>query len=455
MTDGPLFDRVLIANRGEIAVRVIRTCRELGISTAVVYSTEDRDALATQLADRAIHIGPAPAKKSYLNLAAIMEAAAQCGADAIHPGYGFLSEDPDFASVCADQGVVFIGPPPKLMLTLGDKAAARALLASTGLPVLPGGAGTDASLESAERTAELTGYPLIIKAAAGGGGRGMTVVRTPEELGAAYQSIVATAQTLFGDGSVYLERYLDKAKHIEVQVLCDQYGNAVHLGERDCSVQRRKQKLIEETPAATLDRDTAATLGAQAASGAAQIGLHGASTFEFLFDTAGNYYFMEVNCRIQVEHPVTEMVSGLDIVAEQLRIAAGRPLTFGQRHVELRGHAMECRINAEDPAKGFRPTPGKLTTLRLPSGPFTRVDSYVEAGDSVSQAYDSLVAKVITWGADRDTARHRMIRALSEVRLAGRGMQDTASFLSGILEHPDFRSGRHTTAMLDSIHAES
>jgi acetyl-CoA carboxylase, biotin carboxylase subunit len=449
--DPGLFRTILIANRGEIAVRVIRTCQELGIPTAVVYSTEDRDALATHLADRAVQIGPAPARKSYLNMAAIMEAAAQCGADAIHPGYGFLSEDADFASVCYEQGVTFIGPPPALMNTLADKAAARALLASTGLPVLPGGAGTEATLEDAERTVGKTGYPLIIKAAAGGGGRGMAVVRSPAGLASAYRSIVATAQQLFGDGSVYLERYLDRAKHIEVQVLCDQHGQAVYLGERDCSVQRRKQKLIEETPAATLARSTARALGEQSARGAARIGLHGASTFEFLVDDEDNYYFMEVNCRIQVEHPVTEMVSGLDIVAEQIKIAAGHPLSFRQDQVILNGHAIECRINAEDPTRGFLPTPGRLAALRLPAGPFTRVDSYVAAGDAVSPAYDSLIAKVITWGSDRESARARMARALREVHVQGAGMRDTSQFLSEIIDHPEFRAGRHITTMIDAL----
>jgi acetyl-CoA carboxylase, biotin carboxylase subunit len=451
MTEDGLFGTILIANRGEIAVRVIRTCRELGISTAVGYSTEDRDALATQMADRAVQIGPAPARKSYLNMAAIMEAAAQCGADAVHPGYGFLSEDADFATVCQEQGLTFIGPPPALMKTLGDKAAARALLASTGLPVLPGGAGADATLRDAERTAEQTGYPLIIKAAAGGGGRGMTVVRSPGELAGAYRSIVATAQQLFGDGAVYVERYLERARHIEVQVLCDQHGNAVYLGERDCSVQRHRQKLVEETPAANLPRATARALGEQSARGAAQIGLHGASTFEFLVDGEGQHYFMEVNCRIQVEHPVTEMVTGLDIVAEQIRIAAGLPLRLRQDQVVLSGHAIECRINAEDPAHGFRPTPGRLTALRLPAGPFTRVDSYVAAGDTVSRSYDSLIAKVITWGSDRASARARMARALLEVHVEGAGMRDTSVFLGGIIDHPEFRAGRHTTTMVESL----
>jgi acetyl-CoA carboxylase biotin carboxylase subunit len=451
VSDHRLFRTVLVANRGEIAVRVIRTCRELSIPTAVVYSTEDRDALATRMADQAVQIGPAPTRKSYLNMAAIMEAAAQCGADAIHPGYGFLSEDADFATICQDNGVTFIGPPPPLMKTLGDKAAARSLLASTGLPVLPGGSGADATLRDAEETAQQTGYPLIIKAAAGGGGRGMTVVRSPGELAPAYRSIVATAQQLFGDGSVYLERYLDRAKHIEVQVLCDQHGQAVSLGERDCSVQRHKQKLIEETPAASLPRAAARLLGEQSARGAAQIGLHGASTFEFLVDDAGRHYFMEVNCRIQVEHPVTEMVSGLDIVAEQIRIAAGHRLSVRQDQVALRGHAIECRINAEDPGHGFRPTPGRLTALRLPAGPFTRVDSYVSAGDSVSPSYDSLIAKVVTWGSDRETARARMARALREVRVEGAGMRDTSEFLRGIIDHPDFRAGGHTTTMIDAL----
>jgi acetyl-CoA carboxylase biotin carboxylase subunit len=447
-----MFDTVLIANRGEIALRVARTCREMGIRTVAVCSTADEESAVARFADEVVRIGPPAPKRSYLNAPAIIEAALQTDADAVHPGYGFLSEDPDFAEVCTANGLSFIGPSAGVTQRLSDKAETRRIMAEAGLPVLPGSDGTLATGADAKEVADTIGYPVIIKAAAGGGGRGMTVVREPRDFGRSYRETRATAQAVFGDGRVYVERYVENARHVEVQVLCDQHGHGVHLGERDCSVQRRHQKLIEETPAPGIAPEAAARMCEVAVAGALATGYTGAGTFEFVAD-GDDFSFMEINCRIQVEHPVTEMVTGIDLVREQIRVAAGSPLGFTQEDVVRRGAALECRVNIEDPARGFVPTPGTLTEFEPPGGPFTRVDTHAYPGWTVTPDYDSLLAKVITWGPDRDAAIARMDRALGEARIAGRGVHTTIPFLRETLAHRLFRDAKHTTSLLDEIFA--
>ncbi|MFD6268705.1 acetyl-CoA carboxylase biotin carboxylase subunit [Nocardia asteroides] len=444
--------KVLIANRGEIAVRVIRTCRELGIATVAVHSAADRVSAAVRLADERVQIGPAPAKRSYLSIPAIIEAARATGADAIHPGYGFLSEDPDFAEVCETEGFVFVGAPAAVMARLGDKSTARALMADAGLPLLPGSRDPIDDVDTARALAEEIGYPVIIKAVAGGGGRGMRVVRDGEDFGTAWQQTRATAAAVFGDGRLYLERYLESARHVEVQILADTHGTVVHLGLRDCSLQRRHQKLVEEAPAPGLSDELAEQIGAAAVRGCAAAGYVGAGTVEFLLAPDGEFYFMEVNCRLQVEHPVTEMVTGIDLVAEQLRIAAGEPLRVGAG-VRPSGVAIECRVNAEDPEREFAPAPGTLTECVLPAGPFVRVDTHIAAGYAVPPHYDSLLAKVVVWAPDRPAAIDRMRRALAETTIAGAGVATTTDFLHDILDHPRFRAAAHDTALIGSLTA--
>jgi acetyl-CoA carboxylase, biotin carboxylase subunit len=452
-----VFDTVLIANRGEIALRIARTCRELGVRTVAVYSTEDADSAVVRYADAAVHIGPGAPRRSYLNIPAIMEAAFQSGADAIHPGYGLLSENPDLAEVCAANDITFIGPPAAILAALGDKTAARRQLTGAGLPVLPGSLDAIGTVAEAERLADEVGFPLIVKAAAGGGGRGMRVITGPGDVARRYLETRATAQTLFGDGRVYLERYLAAARHVEIQVLCDGFGNGVHLGERDCSVQRRHQKLIEETPAPRLPPALTAEMGAAAVRAAVATGYIGVGTFEFLVDDRQRYYFMEVNPRIQVEHPVTELVTGLDLVAEQLHVAAGGRLRLAQGDVVRRGAAIECRVNAENPDRDFAPTPGTIAVLDLPGGPFVRVDTAARAGARISASYDSLVAKVVVWAPDRDGALARMRRALREFDIRagfearGEGLHTTRDFLLTVLDDPDFVAGTHTTALVESL----
>ncbi|PSL52680.1 acetyl-CoA carboxylase biotin carboxylase subunit [Saccharothrix carnea] len=449
-----MFTKVLIANRGEIAVRVARTCREMGIGVVAVYSTEDRDSAVVRLADESVHIGPGPARRSYLNIPAVVEAALRTGADAVHPGYGFLSEDPDFAEVCVDNGLVFVGPPADVIANLGDKAAARVLMAEAGVPVLPGSTGPLRTAEEALGVADAIGYPVIVKAVAGGGGRGMRVVPDRGSFTRAYTETKAQAQMLFGDGRVYVERYLPDARHIEVQVLADRYGNVVHLGERDCSVQRRHQKLLEESPASRLDAGLVEKMGAAAVRGARWAGYVGAGTIEFLVGPDGGFHFMEANCRIQVEHPVTEAVTGVDLVAEQFRIAAGEPLSLRQRDVVARGAAIECRVNVEDPERGFVPTPGVLDEFVPSGGPFVRVDTHGYAGYRVPAAYDSLLAKLVVWAPDRAQAVDRMDRALAEFRVAGRGVRTTLEFLRHLTRHPEFRAGGYDTTFVERVLAE-
>jgi acetyl-CoA carboxylase, biotin carboxylase subunit len=446
-----MFSKVLIANRGEIALRVARACRELGIGIVAVYSTEDRDSAVVSYADEAIQIGPAPAKRSYLNIPAIAEAALRTGADAIHPGYGFLSEDPDFAEVCRDNGIAFIGPPTEVIAELGDKAVARMLMAEAGLPMLPGSLEPLCSVKDAQQVAADIGYPVIIKAAAGGGGMGMRVVRETDAFHCAYQETTADAQALFGDSRVYVERYLETARHVEIQVLADHFGNTIHLGERDCSVQRRHQKLIEESPAPRMPPGLATRMGQAAVRGAQAADYVGAGTFEFLLSPTGDFFFMEVNCRIQVEHPVTEMVTGVDLVQEQFRIAAGEPLRLRQGDVALRGAAIECRINVEDPDRHFLPTPGLLEEFMPPGGPFVRVDSHGFPGYRIPASYDSLLAKVVAWAPTRGQALDRMDRALAEFRVRGPGVHTTNSFLREVIRDPIFRSGEHGTTIVSQL----
>ena len=442
---------VLVANRGEFALRVLRTCRELGLGTVAVHSTSDAGSAAVRYADRAVCIGPGPAKRSYNHIPSVIEAARMTGADMIHPGYGFLSENPDFAEVCAAEGFTFVGPPASVMERLGDKAVARAMMVDAGLPLLPGSTEAVDDVDEAFALAESIGYPVIIKASAGGGGRGMTVVRDGGTFHDDFRRTRATATAVFGDGRVYVERYLDSARHVEIQVLCDAHGHGLHLGARDCSVQRRHQKLVEETPAPGLSDETVREMGEAAVRGVLAAGYTGAGTVEFLVDDQHRYYFMEVNCRLQVEHPVTEMVTGLDLVAEQLRIATGEPLGFSQDDVAPRGAAIECRINAEDPARDFAPTPAVVERFTPPGGPFVRVDTHVGAGYRIPPDYDSMLAKVLVWAPDRAGAIARMDRALEELELSGERLVTTAEFLRTVLAEPAFADGKHDTALLERM----
>nr|WP_055510066.1 acetyl-CoA carboxylase biotin carboxylase subunit [Nonomuraea pusilla] len=449
------FSKILIANRGEIALRIARTCRELGIATVAVYSTADRDARFVAYADEAVHIGPAPARRSYRYPPAIIEAALRTGAEAIHPGYGFLSEDADFARICAEHGLVFIGPSPEVMECVGDKARVRALLAAAGLPILPGSDGPVGTEAEAEEVAERIGYPVIVKAAAGGGGRGIEAAHHRAGLREAYRRTTALARQMFGNGEVYLERLVHAPRHVEVQFLADTHGNVLHLGDRDCSLQRRNQKLVEEAPSPLLPERVRERLGRHAVAGARHVGYAGAGTMEFLLDAAGEITFMEINARIQVEHPVTELLTGVDLVREQIRIAAGEPLGLTQEQVTLTGAAIECRVNAEDPSAGFRPTPGRLTVYHPPGGPGVRVDSGFSQGDVIPPDYDSLLAKVIVWAPTREQAIVRADRALAEFAVEGPGVATTIPLLRRLLTQPDFVAARHSTALVDALTHES
>ncbi|MBE1491993.1 acetyl-CoA carboxylase biotin carboxylase subunit [Plantactinospora soyae] len=444
-----MVTRVLICNRGEIAVRILRACRDLGLASVVVYSSADRDSLAVQLADQAVQIGPGPVGRSYTNIPAILYAAAKSGADAVHPGCGFLSEDPVFAASCRSVGLTFIGPSAEHIALMGDKVAARSAMRAAGVPVLPGSDGTVDSLAEAASVAAEIGYPLIIKAVAGGGGRGIAVVHGAGELTAAYETTRATARTLFSDDRVYLERYLPAARHIEVQVLADGHGTVLHLGERDCSVQRRHQKLVEESPSPSLDPGLRERLCAAAVAGARDIGYVNAGTFEFLVAPDGEAYFMEMNTRLQVEHPITEVRSGIDIVEWMIRIAAGERLALTQSDVRLAGHAIEARINAEDVDRDWAGSTGRVHGLRMPAGPGVRVDSHLFDGYVVPPFYDSLLAKIIAYGATRDEALRRLDRALAEYRSAG--VTTNVPFHRRLLRHPGFRSGDYQLGVVESV----
>ncbi|BAF59356.1 MAG: acetyl-CoA carboxylase biotin carboxylase subunit [Pelotomaculum sp.] len=434
-----MFKKILIANRGEIAVRIIRACREMNISTVAVYSEADRDSLHVWWADEAYCIGPAPSAKSYLNITNIISAALISGADAVHPGYGFLAENANFAEICASCGLVFIGPPPAAMQRMGEKALARETMLKAGVPVVPGSEGVIKDAAQALKLAGEIGYPVIIKASAGGGGRGMRVVHGREELENAIGTARAEAQAAFGSGEVYLEKYLVEPRHIEFQVLGDTHGNIIHLGERDCSIQRRNQKVIEEAPSTALTPELRERMGETAVRAARAVGYYSAGTVEFLVDKFSNFYFMEMNTRIQVEHPVTELVTGVDLIKEQIRIAAGEKLSLSQEEVAVRGHAIECRINAEDPDKNFMPRSGRITAYIPPGGPGVRVDSAVYNGYTIPPFYDSMIGKLIVWGRDRDEAVARMQRALSEFVI--KGVPTTIPFHLKVLGNAFFRRG--------------
>ena len=435
-----MFSRVLIANRGEIAVRIIRTCRELGIETVAVYSDADRRALHVLEADRAVYIGPAPASESYLRVDNIVEAAVDSAAEALHPGYGLLSENPALAEACAEAGVVFIGPPAAAIRAMGDKSSARELSEASDVQTVPGYHGSDEDLSVLEREAQRIGYPLMVKAALGGGGRGMRLVESPDELQAAIESGRRESERAFGNGRLLLERAVLSARHVEVQVLADSFGKVVHLGERDCSVQRRHQKVIEETPSPAVDAKLRERMGEAAVRITKAVGYQSAGTIEMLLGKDGEFYFLEMNTRLQVEHGVTELVTGLDIVALQLAIAAGEPLPFDQGGVSFNGHAIECRVYAEDPLKGYLPSPGRIDTLRLPAGEGIRNDAGTYEGDEISTYYDPLIGKVLAWGANRADALHRMGGALAEYRVDG--VHTNLPLLRAVVGHPEFRAGR-------------
>jgi len=434
-----LFKKILIANRGEIALRIIRTCKELGIKTVAVYSEADRYSLHVRFADEAVCIGPGPSKESYLNIPRIIAAAEITNAEAIHPGYGFLAENAMFAEICESSGIKFIGPTPDAIEAMGDKALAKETMRKAGVPVIPGSDGVVETLEQAREIANEIGYPIMLKAAAGGGGKGMRMVRNDEELENAWQTARAEAEAAFGNPAVYIEKFIEKPRHIEIQILADEHGNVIHLGERDCSIQRRHQKLIEESPSPIVTPELREAMGQAAVKGAKSVKYRNAGTIEFLVDKDGNFYFMEMNTRIQVEHPVTEMVYGIDIVREQIRIASGEKLGIKQKQIKPNGHAIECRINAEDPFNGFRPSPGKITALHFPGGFGVRVDSHIYQEYVVPPYYDSMIAKLIVHAKNRDEAIARMLRALDEFVIEG--IHSTIPFHIKILNSPQFRSG--------------
>ncbi|MBE3559473.1 MAG: acetyl-CoA carboxylase biotin carboxylase subunit [Ktedonobacteraceae bacterium] len=437
------FQKVLIANRGEIALRVIRACRELGLSSVAVYSDADRDALHVRLADEAYHIGEAVAAKSYLHIPTLIEVAKRAGAQAVHPGYGFLAENAAFVEACQEAGLIFVGPPAAVQLSMGEKTAARRTAQAAGVPIVPGAMSDVEDNAEVMEIAERLGYPLLLKAAAGGGGKGIRFVRDPGDLLPSLRAARSEARSAFGDGRVYLEKAITPARHIEVQFIADSYGNVVHLGERECSIQRRHQKLVEESPSPVVDPGLRARMTSATVNLVRSIRYVNAGTAEFLLGPDGNFYFLEVNARIQVEHPVTEYCTGIDLVQEQFRVAAGLPLSFTQEQIELRGSAIECRISAEDPQNRFLPATGTILALQEPSGPGVRVDSSLYAGLQVPLFYDPLLAKLIVWGRDRAQAIARMRRALAEYQIVG--VPTTLPFVRWLMEHPRFIAGHFST----------
>lgn len=443
-----MFKKILVANRGEIALRIICAAKEMGIQTVAVYSEADRHSLHVRFADEAVCIGPAKSYESYLNIPSIISAAEITNVDAIHPGYGYLAENADFAEVCETCGITFIGPTSDVIDLMGDKAQARRTMQEAGLPIIPGSEVIREGAEDPGKIALSIGLPVIIKAVAGGGGRGMRIVRRPEELSAALSSAQSEAQAAFGSADVYLEKYLDNPRHIEFQVLADQQGHVVHLGERECSIQRRHQKLIEETPSPAVTAEGRAELGEKVVKAVARIGYRNAGTMEFLFDQQGNSYFIEMNTRIQVEHPITEMITGVDIVKEQIRVAAGRELSLRQQDIQFRGHSIECRINAENPVT-FTPCPGRISGYNPPGGPGIRVDSTAYSDWVVSSHYDSLIAKLIAYGNDRSEALARMDRALQMFIVEG--IDTTIPLHRKIINHPEFSEGRYGTSFLEKM----
>ena len=442
-----MLKKVLIANRGEIAVRIIRACREMGIRTVAIYSEADKDALHVKLADQAICIGPAPSSKSYLNIKAILEAACLTGADSIHPGFGFLSENANFAKICEEMGIKFIGPNYKLIELLGNKSKAKETMKKAGVPVVPGSEGLINSKKEAVEIAEKIKYPVILKASAGGGGKGIRIAHNKEELEKAYSLVKQEAKISFNDDSIYIEKFVENPRHVEIQVLADEHGNGIHLGERDCSVQRRNQKIIEETPASIINDETRKKMGEVAVKAVKEIGYTNAGTIEFLVDKNKDFYFMEMNTRVQVEHPVTEMVTGIDIIKEQIKIASGEKLTIKQKDVKVNGHSMEARINAENPDKNFMPCPGTITGLHIPGGNGVRVDTAIYSGYTIPPTYDSMIAKVIVHGKTREESIAKLKSAVAE--LVVDGITTNADFILKILDNENFKKNNYDTSFIE------
>jgi len=443
MSDLRPINKILVANRGEIAVRIIRTCAELGIKSVAVFSEPDRSAMHVRMADEAYAIGPAASAESYLVIERLIATAKMCGADAIHPGYGFLSENASFSAACKEAGIVFIGPEAASIAAMGDKTAARSLMKKAGVPMAPGTVNPVENLESGLTEAEEIGYPVLIKAAAGGGGKGMRIVTNHSEFASSFSASQSEARSAFGDERVFIEKYISQPRHIEFQILADQHGNVIHLFERECSIQRRYQKVIEEAPSCVLDSSLREKMGMAAIEAARSCGYVGAGTIEFLLDAEKNFYFMEMNTRLQVEHPVTEWITGIDLVAAQIRIAEGHPLLWSQEDIQMNGHAIECRVYAEDPVQQFMPGPGTLIRHRTPDGFGIRVDAGVEESDEISIHYDPMISKLISWGGTRGEAISRMIRALNEYEIAG--VPTTIPFCQLVMEHESFRSGEFST----------
>ena len=444
-----MIKKVLVANRGEIAIRIMRTCREMGIKTVAIYSEADQTARHVVYADEAYLLGPAPANESYLVIDKIIEIANKSGADAIHPGYGFLAENPIFASRVIENNLIFIGPKPETIALLGDKMEARRIMEQANVPIVPGMKEAIATVEKAIKFADKVGYPILLKAAAGGGGKGMRIVRSPQQIDEMFQRAQSEAQSAFGDNRIYLEKYLERPRHVEIQILADQYGNAIHLGERECSIQRRHQKVIEESPSPAVDDELRKKMGETAIKAAKASGYVNAGTVEFLLDENKNFYFLEVNTRLQVEHPVTEMVTGLDLVREQILIAAGEKLSMKQQQVNFNGHALECRIYAEDPENEFMPSVGTIFNYREPGGPGVRVDSGFGRGDVVPIYYDPIISKLITWGQTREQAINRMKRALDEYEISG--VQTIIPFHRKVMELNEFAQGKLSTHFIQDF----
>ena len=442
-----MLKKVLIANRGEIAVRIIRACREMGIRTVAIYSEVDKDALHVKLADQAICIGPAQSAKSYLNIKAILEAACLTGADSIHPGFGFLSENANFAKICEEMGIKFIGPNYQLIELLGNKSKAKETMKKAGVPVVPGSNGLIYSKEEAVKLAEEIKYPVILKASAGGGGRGIRIAHNKEELEKAYSLVKQEAKVSFNDDSIYMEKFIENPRHVEIQVLADEHGNGIHLGERDCSVQRRNQKIIEETPASIINNETRKKMGEVAVKAVKEIGYTNAGTIEFLVDKNQDFYFMEMNTRVQVEHPVTEMVTGIDIIKEQIKIAGGEKLKIKQNDIKVNGHSMEARINAENPDKNFMPCPGTITGLHIPGGNGIRVDTAIYSGYTIPPTYDSMIAKIIVHGKTREESIAKLKSAVAE--LVVDGITTNADFILKILDNKNFQANKYDTSFIE------
>ena len=441
------MNKILIANRGEIAVRIIRACKEMNIKTVAVYSEADRESLHTKLADEAVCIGPASSQKSYLNIKNIIGAANITGADSIHPGFGFLSENAQFASICKESNIKFIGPSSEVIDMLGNKSNAKDMMKKAGVPVIPGSDGSVSGIKSAREICEKIGYPVILKAASGGGGKGIRIVEREQDLEQAYNIVKQEAKISFNDDEIYIEKFIKNPRHVEIQILADEHGNVIHLGERDCSIQRRHQKMIEETPSTAIDDKLRNKMGDAAVRAAKAAGYTSCGTVEFLVDSDKNFYFMEMNTRIQVEHPITEERTGIDIVKEQIKIAAGEALKVKQKEVEFRGHSIECRINAENPSKNFMPYPGKITGLNLPGGNGIRIDTAIYEGYTIPPFYDSMIAKIIVYGTTRNEAIAKMKRALEELVIEG--VETNRDFLFEIIKNPDFIRGNFDTSFIE------